>query len=293
MVPVKKMQISQLKNLKATSTGFIASCPAHDDKKPSLSIDSRNGKLLVYCHAGCPQDRVMELLDSDVIGKHLANKPDSAIADEKKREAIRRVWEEAKPIKTSDLAATYLRNRGINLMEFPESLRFHPSVKAKVDEVFMSFPAMLARFDDSNGAMIQVHRTLLSADGRKANIESPKRMMSSPSGNNTRGGAIRLFPAGRQLGIAEGIESALACNLATSIPVWSCYSATCMESVVIPDAVEELYVFADHDSAGTKSARAVATRLARQKLKVKVLVPPTLGQDWLDVWNAHNDISNE
>jgi DNA primase len=42
---------------------FVACCPAHDDKTPSLSIeDSRDGKVLVHCFAGCSQDQVIGAL---------------------------------------------------------------------------------------------------------------------------------------------------------------------------------------------------------------------------------------
>ena len=41
----------------------VARCPGHDDKTPSLSIsDGENGRLLVRCHAGCEQDRVIDTL---------------------------------------------------------------------------------------------------------------------------------------------------------------------------------------------------------------------------------------
>ena len=44
------------------STGS-ARCPGHDDKTPSLSIsDGENGRLLVKCHAGCEQERVIDAL---------------------------------------------------------------------------------------------------------------------------------------------------------------------------------------------------------------------------------------
>jgi hypothetical protein len=40
--------------------GWVAHCPAHDDRTPSLSIrDSDDGKVLVCCHAGCDQERVI------------------------------------------------------------------------------------------------------------------------------------------------------------------------------------------------------------------------------------------
>lgn len=40
----------------------MAPCPAHDDNKPSLSVTSTNGRLLIHCHAGCPIDDVLAAL---------------------------------------------------------------------------------------------------------------------------------------------------------------------------------------------------------------------------------------
>jgi hypothetical protein len=47
---------------KRAGSGYIAKCPAHDDKNPSLSISERNGKLLVHCFAGCDQQDVIDAL---------------------------------------------------------------------------------------------------------------------------------------------------------------------------------------------------------------------------------------
>lgn len=43
-------------------TGWMALCPAHDDRSPSLSLSIREGRLLWYCHAGCTQDAVRRAL---------------------------------------------------------------------------------------------------------------------------------------------------------------------------------------------------------------------------------------
>lgn len=40
----------------------VCRCPAHDDRSPSLSVRERDGKVLVHCHAGCPQTDVIEAL---------------------------------------------------------------------------------------------------------------------------------------------------------------------------------------------------------------------------------------
>jgi len=37
-------------------------CPAHDDPTPSLSVEEKDGKVLVHCHAGCEQAPVIEAL---------------------------------------------------------------------------------------------------------------------------------------------------------------------------------------------------------------------------------------
>jgi hypothetical protein len=40
--------------------GWVAHCPAHDDPTPSLSVrDFTDGKVLLRCHAGCKQERVI------------------------------------------------------------------------------------------------------------------------------------------------------------------------------------------------------------------------------------------
>ncbi len=40
-----------------------ARCPAHDDREPSLSISAGDeGRVLVCCHAGCPQAAVVAAL---------------------------------------------------------------------------------------------------------------------------------------------------------------------------------------------------------------------------------------
>ena len=37
-----------------------ARCPTHDDRTPSLSIrECDNGKVLVYCHAGCDYKAIL------------------------------------------------------------------------------------------------------------------------------------------------------------------------------------------------------------------------------------------
>ena len=38
---------------------WIARCPAHDDRTPSLVIDDRGSSVLLHCHAACPTEEVV------------------------------------------------------------------------------------------------------------------------------------------------------------------------------------------------------------------------------------------
>jgi putative DNA primase/helicase len=41
---------------------WMVRCPAHDDNNPSLGLTDADGRVLVHCHAGCSQDRVIGAL---------------------------------------------------------------------------------------------------------------------------------------------------------------------------------------------------------------------------------------
>ena len=45
-----------------SGSSWMARCPAHQDRLPSLSLRFVAGKLLVHCHAGCDQRTVIEAL---------------------------------------------------------------------------------------------------------------------------------------------------------------------------------------------------------------------------------------
>lgn len=53
--------IVRLDGVRATGTDrWIARCPAHDDRHPSLSVyEPGDGHILIHCFAGCPPDVVV------------------------------------------------------------------------------------------------------------------------------------------------------------------------------------------------------------------------------------------
>lgn len=72
-----------------------------------------------------------------------------------------------------------------------------------------------------------IHQTYLTADGYKADVPSVKKM--SPTAGSLAGGCIPLADANKGvIGVAEGIETALAAGLGSALPVVAAYSATCL-----------------------------------------------------------------
>ncbi len=55
--------LERLKQVKKTPNGWQACCPAHDDKKASLSISVKEDKILLYDHAGCSHEAILEAID--------------------------------------------------------------------------------------------------------------------------------------------------------------------------------------------------------------------------------------
>jgi 5S rRNA maturation endonuclease (ribonuclease M5) len=52
--------LSRLQGVRRNGSGWMALCPAHADRNPSLSINVRDGKVLLYCHARCSAEAVRE-----------------------------------------------------------------------------------------------------------------------------------------------------------------------------------------------------------------------------------------
>lgn len=204
-------------------------------------------------------------------------------SDGDKLNALRRAFMASKPIERDDEACRYLAGRGLRLYDLPESVRLHPSM-AYWDggAVLGTFPVMLATVTSPTGGAVSMHRTYIQ-DGRKAPVPAPKKLMQ---GFPLAGAAIRLTPVSRSLGIAEGIETALAASELFEVPAWSCISTSGIESFEPPEGVEHVVIFADNDAnfAGQAAAYRAAHRLALKGIEVEVIIPPTVG-DWLDELN--------
>ena len=202
--------------------------------------------------------------------------------DEKRRVEMAALWRAASPLDGHDTASRYLAERGITLAAWPISLRCIDNLAHYSEAKERTLhPALLAKFAAADGKSSMLHRTYLHPLGGKAMVDRNK--MFAP-GRVPPGGAVRLFPAGETLGIAEGIETALSAAQLFGVPVWAACTSGAMVKWQPPKTVKCVMIFADHDrnSVGQSAAYGLAYRLHSEKFHVDVRVPEYPGDDWND-----------
>lgn len=67
MTPAERL-LTRLTSVRQTGPGrWMARCPAHDDRSPSLSIrQGGDGRVLIHCFAGCPVEDVVAAIELDL-----------------------------------------------------------------------------------------------------------------------------------------------------------------------------------------------------------------------------------
>jgi putative DNA primase/helicase len=140
---------------------------------------------------------------------------------------------------------------------------------------------MLGKFVSPTNKPVTWHITYLEK-GLKAKVEHPRKVM--PQLDADDGGAIRLYPPAEEMGIAEGIETAIAAKMIHGIPVWAAMNAQNLAKFVPPKNIGKLYIFGDNDesAAGQAAAFDLARRLYRRVACREVRIP-SFYNDWNDV----------
>jgi len=266
-------------------------------------FDDRHGNGEYYCN-GCGAGDGFRLLEkllgwdfpravrevAAVVGvswPRWVGKPHRAPRD-RLRALLQRIWEEAKPVEAGDAVAEYLAKRGLAPGAYPRVLRTHPALgyferENNRTRRVGTYAAMLAKVQAVDRRPVTLHRTYV-ANGAKAPVPGVKKLFSA----GVRGAAIRLFEPESELGLAEGIETALAVHLRLGLPVWAAGNAGALEAVEIPASVSSVRIFADCDAnyCGQAAAYQLAHRLSTgtRRRAVSVYVPREPGTDFLDVY---------
>jgi phage/plasmid primase-like uncharacterized protein len=198
----------------------------------------------------------------------------------------------------SELLWGYLGNRGLSIpmKGAVKSIRLHPGLQSfdGDGQYEGTYPCILALVQDRDGHPVTLHRTYITTDGTKAPVESPKKMMRIPSDRRVQGGACRLARGGSAIGIAEGIETALAVWQATGMPVWAALNAQLLKLFDAPPGVRTVWIWGDRDAsrAGQKAAAQLKERLDSTGIENGMWIPGSNALpdsdgrksiDWLDV----------
>jgi hypothetical protein len=268
------------------------SCPFHEDPTPSLQIYPDHW----HCF-GCGEhgDRIDWLVRVEGMDRAEAiaavqdweppsrcTVTPSAESKADKTATAMALWHAASSLLGS-MGERYLsETRGIDVGKLPadihESLRFHPRCPFGSDTAPCVLALMRHPLDDTP---VGIHRIgLKSANGKVSKLD--RRALGQM-------GVVKLWPAGTQLVIGEGVETTLAA--ATRVPyggaplrpAWSAVSRGLLESLPVIASVERLILLVDHDPPGQAAAARCAERWRRNGRTVIRLTPRRLGADFNDL----------
>ncbi len=259
---------------------WMARCPAHEDKTPSLSIRQVDeGRVLVHCFAGCTQSEVIASLRSiglwfqsdhspykSATARRFIDQHNFCITDSDRTKFALSLWESSSPAEHTPVEI-YLKSRGLRLPS-TSALRFHPRLRHPSGNVWPAMIGLVTMGIDE--VPTGIHRTYLALDGKAKAAATPQKMMLGPC----RGGAVRLAEPADVLMVGEGIETCLAVMQATGLPAWAALSTSGLKSLQLPKAVLDVVVLADGDEAGEAAALSCAKQWVKQGRKVRIARPP-------------------
>lgn len=233
---------------------------------------------------------------------------EAAERDEQLARQLNRMWTGSIPIadRRAALARKYFMQRGLDPSVIGKNIRFNPGVafKGEDDKTENFYPAIICRVFDNLGRPVTLHRIYLDhKTAGKLQVDKPKRMMPvSPIRETWPGRVIPVVPLGgaRIMGVAEGVETALAAQHGYGVPTWACVSSGPLRSFQPPPQIDCLIAFADRDisNAGMEAALALGENLKSSGWRgsYHIALPPydppagKKGVDWADVWYDHGSL---
>jgi putative DNA primase/helicase len=288
-------------------TGKHTRCPICCTGKDKFRFDDLNGRGTFICN-DCGSGTGWKLLESvhgwgfkeaaNRIDKVLCNAADTPVRATKNIDAnrarLKRIQIRMKPLGSTNTINQYLLTRGISsevLNTVSNQLCLVPGLEYyEGGEVTAKFDSMVAKVK-LNSEPITFHVTYLF-DGDKADVSVPRKVM--PPIKPMSGSAVELFAYDEVLGVAEGIETALACTQMFEVPTWATLNCNNMKAFRPPEGVKHLYVFGDNDQsyAGQEAAHILTKQAVAAGLTVSTRIPEKLNTDWNDVLVELNQEKN-
>jgi len=249
--------------------GWTFCCPAHDDRRPSGFMWSSGG---LYCHAGCPPKEIAAALTERGFTATVQARPARPVDLRQEREAKIRLaqayWNGAAS-HDIDVVKWYLKSRGITL-PVPAAIRrsgvngYVAAIRQPNDAVTAVHVRTIAGWQMCDGKVIAVYRRVLRREGTNKGITE---------GWMGRGAVKLAPPLNGELGLAEGIETALSATQLTGIPCWAVLGCWRLDKIFIPSGVKLLHLFGDNDLKGQEALHRAARRYTSLGYDVRKRTP--------------------
>jgi hypothetical protein len=278
--------LRRLDRVHKSGAGWVARCPAHEDRTPSLSITVENGKALLYCHAGCTLESIVGAAGMTVADLFLDNghaapqahanaKANGSAAPQPFAGTDADVDRMQLDLAKSHNVQRYIESRGISLrvagdLKWGAAMwRFRDSEDQWVEKLAVTFPHYCA------GKLVGIK--FKSADGTKLFSQMPG---SSKDGvyalahldPGTADVLILEGPEDAALAISHGFQ-AVAINDARAKVLGTDVAALCRH--------KRLFVVGDQDVAGKRAMDELEQRLpAEQRIRVRLLGYKDIGDLW-------------
>ena len=257
-------------------------CPACSYRAAFSMKAGKVGGVRAHCANGCTLDQLDDALQR-ALGSDWtppARLPDLDVAAQRagKQAAAARLFAGSTPLAAADPVGRYLARRGLAAFLGCPALRYRGDCRHQDGA---RHPALVAEVLDAAGRPVAVHRTYLTREGGKADLD-PCKMTLGPMW----GGAVRLTPdlaSPPALVVGEGIESTASAGLLLGLPAWAALSAGNLGGgLALPEAVRAITIAADADPVGLREAGAAARRWRAEGRTVRIIAPTAAGRDFND-----------
>jgi putative DNA primase/helicase len=248
--------------------GWLFHCPvpSHRDRHPSCFM-WRDGAI--KCFADCPTEDVIAALDAaGFIQRETADRAtfhqDRNDEEDRKEDIAKahRLWNVfawAENPGNAAVVENYLKSRAITLPMPNVMRRFGPD-------------GYIAALQQPDGAMTAVFTRRFYHHGFSHGWMGRCAVQLAP-------------PLDGQLGLAEGIETALSAMQLTNIPVWAVLGCWRLHQIFIPSSVKLLHLFADNDAKGRQALERAAKRYTSLGFNVRKRIPVGF-KDYNDILKA-------
>lgn len=275
--------LRRLDRVRKTTYGWQARCPAHDDRRPSLSVRVLDGVVVLHCFAGCSRREILGALGiGDARPPRVRAAPSPSQVGRAEREALYRYatecWEYLRGGPGRGLALGYLERRlGVDA-ELASELGLGYDPGGRIER-----PACLAALGEEPWLVVPfVVRGVLRGIQARRLLGGREPRWVSPAGVGW--GKVGCFALERPgpVVLCEGPSDALAC---AGAGLASCFvrgaalaSSLSAAGRVLAPLVHELrsrrvVVAGDGDEAGRRFARSCRASLERAGVDACILDP--------------------